>query len=1058
MERVTKVFYKKYLFVLLPFLVLGLFTLNASIMGAANSGTATLLSQDVSYPHLTQKQEMIDQTQKFYDFAKQQFKSQTLHQIYLEKIQEYPVEKKMAAYVEFLQKLKARGVSAAPLFDKMRQQRLLRAAPTESMGSISGTVTVEGGFPEGSVSVLAFDEYGFLVAGAYTGFFVGDYTITDLPAGNYYVLTRSEYVDEFYNDVPSVFLTNWRSAMLVNVPAGGAVTGIDFDLLAGAKVTGTFYEEDGTTPIAFNFATFQVTPFNNPTVLFAPSAFTGFMGEYEITIPATGVFKLKGEIFGYQPQYYNQKDNWLMADPIAVATLSDSIPNVDFVLSPEGVVPDTNLSSIEGFVSGEDGSETVLTLVFAFNTADTSIAGIGVTGSALATVLEQGTPYEIPFLPAGTYIVYANDYLGPFAGEYYMDAPTPDLATPLTLTGADTASNVDFSLPFGGGISGTITDEGGTPLDSVLVFAVRLDLENMGKWFTENFDFGVGISQNGGNYQIAGLTDGEYVLRTFSLLSDSAGKVLDEYYENVYNIFEFDQATPVMVSAPNTTTINFQLEFAGSITGNFYEADGTTPITGEGLVIPFNALTGLPELAITVFDSLTAAYTLAPLPTGSFVLLGLAGDTDSVSTQYVPQFYDGVYNAAAATPVGVTAGSATSGINFKMERPGTIQGFVYLDTNFPAGADSVSQTFVVAYDATTGEYRGSSGMTFSGGYRIYGLPPGNYLVEAVPVHPMYAATYVGGGTSFDDPANTPVTVVSEDTTLADIFLESGLGVITGTVFNEDGTMPLGGIGVIAYDPTGHIVSLGVTEGLLPPVMDSQIPGLYAIPGLVAGGYYVRTFSFLRLFLLLSSLNLENPDFQFGGLLATTDPMGVLEQETGFELYADEWYQNVLVQQDFNPFALLLKLIFSNPNFVPLFPFAQLVPPEAQLITVSSPGFTSNINFQLPLLQDVLTGIPGKEEIAQTPEQYKLYPNFPNPFNPETHIVFDLPEASDVTITVFNILGQKVRTLLNSKKAAGRYEVIWNGTDQFGNAVSSGIYILEMKAENTSFTRKMVLMK
>ena len=83
-----------------------------------------------------------------------------------------------------------------------------------------------------------------------------------------------------------------------------------------------------------------------------------------------------------------------------------------------------------------------------------------------------------------------------------------------------------------------------------------------------------------------GLKAGHYILRTISLLSDHAGSIVDEYYENVESIFNFDQATPVFVSVPNVTSgIDFMLAFAGSIRGHFFEIDGITPVVGEGTII-----------------------------------------------------------------------------------------------------------------------------------------------------------------------------------------------------------------------------------------------------------------------------------------------------------------------------------------------------------------------------------------------------------------------------------------------------------------------------------------
>ncbi len=89
---------------------------------------------------------------------------------------------------------------------------------------------------------------------------------------------------------------------------------------------------------------------------------------------------------------------------------------------------------------------------------------------------------------------------------------------------------------------------------------------------------------------------------------------------------------------------------------------------------------------------------------------------------------------------------------------------------------------------------------------------------------------------------------------------------------------------------------------------------------------------------------------------------------------------------------------------------------------------------------------------------ELAGNFPNPFNPETNIAFSLAETSDVRIDVFNIKGQKVKTLVNEKLDKGNHSIIWGGEDNLDKQVSSGIYFYKMKAGRYTSTKKMILLK
>ena len=98
----------------------------------------------------------------------------------------------------------------------------------------------------------------------------------------------------------------------------------------------------------------------------------------------------------------------------------------------------------------------------------------------------------------------------------------------------------------------------------------------------------------------------------------------------------------------------------------------------------------------------------------------------------------------------------------------------------------------------------------------------------------------------------------------------------------------------------------------------------------------------------------------------------------------------------------------------------------------------------------------EEEII--PEVFALHHNYPNPFNPITNIRYDIPEVSDVRIDIYNINGQKVRTLVSREHQPGRYKIQWNATNEFGSPVSSGMYIYKIHAKDFTSVKKLLLMK
>ncbi len=99
-----------------------------------------------------------------------------------------------------------------------------------------------------------------------------------------------------------------------------------------------------------------------------------------------------------------------------------------------------------------------------------------------------------------------------------------------------------------------------------------------------------------------------------------------------------------------------------------------------------------------------------------------------------------------------------------------------------------------------------------------------------------------------------------------------------------------------------------------------------------------------------------------------------------------------------------------------------------------------------------------EEMPGIPTDYSLEQNYPNPFNPATTISFSVPEAGLVRLAVYNVLGQEVKTLVNSARNAGNYRVTWDATNEHGEKVNSGLYIYRLQAGNKVLSNKMVLMK
>ena len=100
----------------------------------------------------------------------------------------------------------------------------------------------------------------------------------------------------------------------------------------------------------------------------------------------------------------------------------------------------------------------------------------------------------------------------------------------------------------------------------------------------------------------------------------------------------------------------------------------------------------------------------------------------------------------------------------------------------------------------------------------------------------------------------------------------------------------------------------------------------------------------------------------------------------------------------------------------------------------------------------------KNEKDYLPSGFKLYQNYPNPFNPTTRICFSLYKKANIKLSVYNVLGQHVKTLINGVLSSGNHSVEWNSEDESGNKVASGIYIYKLLSDDVSISKKMILLK
>lgn len=116
------------------------------------------------------------------------------------------------------------------------------------------------------------------------------------------------------------------------------------------------------------------------------------------------------------------------------------------------------------------------------------------------------------------------------------------------------------------------------------------------------------------------------------------------------------------------------------------------------------------------------------------------------------------------------------------------------------------------------------------------------------------------------------------------------------------------------------------------------------------------------------------------------------------------------------------------------------------------------DWPLPEAGFLVTGVEYTEQTSGLPEGFDLRQNYPNPFNPATLISYEIGKAGDVTLAIYNLLGQRIRTLVDGRQSAGSHVVRWDGSDEFGRSVPSGVYLYRLTVGHQTQTRKMLLVK
>ena len=187
--------------------------------------------------------------------------------------------------------------------------------------------------------------------------------------------------------------------------------------------------------------------------------------------------------------------------------------------------------------------------------------------------------------------------------------------------------------------------------------------------------------------------------------------------------------------------------------------------------------------------------------------------------------------------------------------------------------------------------------------------------------------------------------------------------------------------------------------------------------------------------------IANPNFQgLDGL--TVDHLG--------NYYVSSWSTNEVYRYDPNFTAFIVAS--TGHNGVPHSGPADIFYDQVNNV-LAVPNFTANTVDFIPFAQ-----LSTNNNEISIPNEFQLHQNFPNPFNPNTTIFYDLSQESNVQITVFDLLGREVIKLVDQLESVGNRSINWDGRDYADNLVNAGVYIYQIETDAFIQTKKMVLLK
>ena len=755
-------------------------------------------------------------------------------------------------------------------------------------------------------------------------------------------------------------------------------------------------------------------------------------GDYVLENLVPGNFVVHARAQGYVEEFYDNVTKLAEASIVTVAE-NDSVPGIDFQLEKGG--------SISGLVTDKasgnplKGAHVVAHLIVNPNRKYQAYTG------------DDGT-FEIEGLSSGSYAVKANQ--AGYVAEFYNGVQKPEDITPVNVTAPDVTPDINFSLQMTNALTGVVTNEqDGIPVAGAVVAVHALLTEKPGE--VKSFQYKTRTNEQG-----------EFAMQLkagFYLVYTRAKEFVPEWYKDAEKPVE---GTPVQIFADQHTAIEIALSPYGSMSGTVIDEGSGLPISGARVRAFYEGRIKAEGRSFSVITGTDGTYSFDAIPPGDYMV---AAQADS----YLVEFWQEADSVGSATVVTVESGKVNEQKDFTLVAGGHIGGIV-LD----AADNTPVEKAIVAVIQVDGRVKKSVKTNENGEYTVKGLPAGSY--KAAAVKKGYEREWY---------------LEKETKTEATLIGVTGSGIQPNIDFTLSAVEPGGGrlSGVVQDDSTGlpiegAVVSIMPLTYAKPKRAVTGQDGTYELTGIKPGvyiavcrakGYIGEFYQDKHCWLKAEHIKVEvdqvTDNINFGlapqqeGAYAI---MGIVTDQSGAPV------EGALVQAQDTEQLMAAAITDEDGSY----DLSQL-PAGEYILTASLVSFAdgyyngetlenaepvpvgagSNMYNADIALNDQITDI---DHTNTLPEKFSLEQNYPNPFNPSTEIQFVVPKTANIKLTIFNVLGKEVRTVFEGQRQAGVYSISWDGTDNRGMQLATGIYVyrLEARTNDERFVenRRMILLK